>query len=433
VSRLNPGAFRHRLFAWVTRLAGRARGGVPLMAAFMLGVFTNALSDPGVRNVWDALRRVYEFDDRPIAWVSVAATATIVLLPTGVFLLRRWARTDRFVVRVAALYERRITPELRPFAAGRIAWGSSLVLQSCPNLESGWKPSEVEISRRPTTFAFPSEEEDDGFLAWKDERERAGVDLTGTKYMVVADPSAFLDAPRLRLSVQECTYAQARFYAHHRSAVPEVRQGAVAQVMDRVITFPHSVALHATVATVDDHVLFTRRSAKVDYFPGRWSCSIEEQLSPADFPTGGNSSPDVMGLWAARMLREELGLGGGHVSAENVRVSAVFLEADILSCALAALVTVGIDRATLDAIIRRHPREDYEFVDWHFLHWSQVPRELLRPTLDHHPTSGLRMFLGGVMRFGAREFGVRLDREERRLRRGQVGARSKQTDSAEPA
>jgi hypothetical protein len=411
-ARLKPAAVRHRLFVWVSRTTDKAGLLVPLMAAFMLGVFTNALSDPSIRNAWDAVLRVYDLQARPIAWASVVATVTVVLLPVGRYLLERWARTDQFAIRLAALYERYIADDLRPYAAGRIAWGTALVLQSCPNLEAGWKPSEVTVIRRPTSFVLAADEVA-AFDRWVAEQEPRGVNLRGTKYMLVKDPSSFSDASGLDLAVQECSYAQARFYAHGQAAIPAVRRRRVEQVDGGPIGFPHSLTLHATVATADGFVLLTRRSNKVDYYPGVWSCSIEEQLSTVDFPAGVGPA-DVMEVWAVRMLREELGLESTHVSADNIRVSGVFLESDVLNCSLAALVTLNVDRASLEAIIRRHPRQDYEYTEWHFLPWARLPSELLHPTFDFHPTAGLRMFLAGVMRFGAREFGVRLDRESGR-------------------
>jgi hypothetical protein len=201
------------------------------------------------------------------------------------------------------------------------------------------------------------------------------------------------------------------FYSRVCAAEPLERSVQLSKVLQGKIDFPHSLCLHAVVVTADDWILLTRRSAKVAYHPGAWSCSIEEQLSERDFQGVGM---DVVRHWVGRMLNEELGLRSQETESVDSRVLALFLEADKLNLGLAGIVSLQQDRQTLEAILAARPRQDYEFTEWTFVRWEALSEELAQPTLDYHPSAGLRMFLAGITRFGVYDFGVRLARDMHR-------------------
>lgn len=152
--------------------------------------------------------------------------------------------------------------------------------------------------------------------------------------------------------------------------------------------------MHTIVVTRDSRVLLTERSPKVDCQPGTWSCSVEEQLAPQDFPPG----VDHAALhWCRRLLWEELGLGHGAYREENLRILSVFLQQDVLNI---SHVELEITASELHHMLQRLPRMDYELSDWKFLPYEELMDELLRPTRVYHPTSGYRMLMALIHRHG---------------------------------
>jgi hypothetical protein len=108
------------------------------------------------------------------------------------------------------------------------------------------------------------------------------------------------------------------------------------------------------------------------------------------------------------MLNEELGLHANETQEADIRILCLFYEGRAINLALAGLVHLTQDRDTLDSIISARPRQDYEFTSWKFLRWEDLPRELVHPSAPLHPSSGLRIFMGCIVRFGVYDFGVRL-------------------------
>ncbi|WP_433045360.1 hypothetical protein [Dactylosporangium sp. CS-033363] len=295
---------------------------------------------------------------------------------------------------------------LRPvFPPGRIAWGSQLVLQYCPK-PGGWRAEEITVKQRPAPYRM-SRELAAPFRRWL-ATDHAREVRTGTSYQLCADPTAFSDRPELDLTVAANKYAETAYFATNVAKHEDDRRAFVRALVTRgSVGFAHSFCLHAVVATVDGHVLLTQRSTKVFHYKEAWSVSIEERLGEEDL----NLAPtEVVGHWARRMLREELGLSEAEATAAQARFLAVFLEADILNCALAAVVTLGLTRAELNAIIESRVRHDYEFQDWTFVRWADLARELLDGGRVYHPSAGLRMYLAGVAHFGVYGFGVQLQR-----------------------
>jgi isopentenyldiphosphate isomerase len=151
------------------------------------------------------------------------------------------------------------------------------------------------------------------------------------------------------------------------------------------------------VVTQDDKVLLTKRSKKVEFYPETWSCSVEEQLSTDDFlPT--EQSP-IMN-WARRCLKEELGLGGEEYDVSNLRVLSVFLESDVLGVDLCAHAVLNIHSSELNKILQALPRTDYEFTEWTFASHEELMGELFQPRREYHPTSGYRILMGLLRRYG---------------------------------
>ena len=176
------------------------------------------------------------------------------------------------------------------------------------------------------------------------------------------------------------------------------RDELIRKVFDELsILFPHSLCMHVIVVTEDDKVLITKRSPKVIYFPGTWSCSIEEQLAPQDLQESPNR---IVLKWFKRLLQEELGLGSETYNENNLRILSVFLESDILSISICAHVVLDISSNELNQILKSLPRTDYEFTEWTFLTHKELLKELFQPTRPYHPTSGYRMLMALIKRYG---------------------------------
>jgi hypothetical protein len=398
--------FRNQLTRGAQLLFEATRRSAQLAGGVLIGIWVNALSGADRASLWRTTIDVFDVTARPAAWVAVTAGLILVIRPLVPAVQNRLAAsTDEAVLlsdRLAAL----VDPRIRSFHRGRIAWGAQLVLQSCPRIEEGWRQNEIRLEREPTEFTFTDPAELATFRSWL--HTVAAKNAHGGGFNLVRNPTAFTDDPELHLRIQPVRYVAVRFYQRNRAILEEVRARHIARVIETgEITFPHKFCLHAVIATADGRLLLTRRSDKVDYHPQTWSCSVEEQLSPDDVR---HPDTNIVLRWTHRMLTEELGLDAEDRSRSQARYLAVFLETDILNCTLAALVTLDMSSTRLDAIIRSRPRQDYEYQDWTFLRWEEVTDELMRPSRIYHPSSGLRMFLAGIVRFGVYGLEVRLRR-----------------------
>ena len=417
VRRFFERALRHdrfsRLLERVLRGALAARRAFPVASAFLLGIWVNVISDPQVHGVSQALGRVYPVGDRPLSWLAVAATAFLLLVPVIPGVLRRWVGTrDQTHKLFENLFEQVVSRDLWLYCRGRLAWGDQLVLQNCPRIEEGWRTDEVVILKDATEFRWASPEEQDGYERWlesADEFVRRGP----TKFRVMENPASFLDDPTLILRVQPTKFSEAMFAHRELSLIRSVRMRAIENTVNGRVDFPNLAVLHLTVATSDGHVLLTKRSHKVAYHPGTWSCSIEEQLSSGDLM---QDEREVTAHWVRRALVEELGLTASQARDSDTRVLGVLLEADILNIGVAALTTLAMTREELNSRILDWPRKDYEFEDWSFVPWDDLARCLVRPELELHPSSGIRMFLSGLVRHGVHRFCEQVARELRYLR-----------------
>lgn len=367
-----------------------------IAGAFLAGSFTNVWTDPNVQTLSILLNRLFDIQTRPLNVLSWFAVCTMLFLSIGKYSLQIYSRKRSYNIRLAELYRNKVDPFLLPFQRGRIAWGLGLTLQSCPDLHAGWLIESVRIQHDTTQYVVPKEWEDsyrkyvDTVFRGKDDR---------TRLMLIENPVAFSDAPTLKLQVQESKYSHVLFF--HTWMKKDQNQRA--QYIDQIIkghqiNVPNSLCLHLVVVTTDDYLLLTHISNKNDYYPNQWSCSIGEQLDKNDLI--GHDSKFALN-WVERALYEELGVSYDGFSPKNVRVMAVFLEGDIANCALATIVILKHTRLELNDIIDKHPRKDYEFQDWDFIHWDNIPDELLRPTRIYHPTTGIRMFYAGLYKFGA--------------------------------
>jgi hypothetical protein len=364
---------------------------VGIAFAFLGGQIVNLSTDQSGYNVVQLLSRMY---NSPF---SIVAVLFILLSWPGRWVLRQYLKARSFNVRLARLYRDKIEAFLQPSQRGRIGWGTSLTLQSCPELHLGWQIRTVQIEHDSTKHSISGEigENYKDYLA-TEFRHRYTDDKT--RLMLIENPAAFSDSPTLRLRVRETTWSQVQFYQRRVFSNPNQRDRHIEKVFGGEIDFPNSLCLHVVVASQDGYLLRTQASHKVAYYPEQWAVSIGEQLDLSDL-VGPHESFALN--WVNRALWEELGIAGEGVRPENIRVMALFLEGEIVNVALATVAILKYDKSELNAIIDKHPRTDYEFQNWDFMSWDEIPKELIRPSRLYHPSTGIRMFYAGLYKFGA--------------------------------
>ena len=368
---------------------------IALLSGFLLGRVTNELSLP-YTNWLDVLNGLFSITDRPANFLTWLSLALLVAIPLSNRYLAKLHRRRQYEKIFASLVQRYKASSVASF--NTIGWNGAVSLQTCPELHRGWQASEVQLYHNTKHFSLPKEYEQ-AYQEYfnKYYQEKRFFD-DGVKIMLTRNPTAFSDTSTLVLETQEALFSQIQFYCDNVAVLTSKRDELIRKVFDELsILFPHSLCMHVIVVTEDDKVLITKRSPKVIYFPGTWSCSIEEQLAPQDLQESPNR---IVLKWFKRLLQEELGLGSETYNENNLRILSVFLESDILSISICAHVVLDISSNELNQILKSLPRTDYEFTEWTFLTHKELLKELFQPTRPYHPTSGYRMLMALIKRYG---------------------------------
>jgi hypothetical protein len=373
-----------------------------IAGAFMVGLAINTWSDPNIQNPYDLLVRLFGLSTRPWNLLNYFAIFIVFTFTIGRIILKKYFKKRSYEVQLANLYRDRVDDNLKPFQRGRIAWGNCLTLQSCPNLHQGWLPSEIQIQHDTFKYVLPKNIDqfykdyllNEFYPKWQSD---------ATRLMLAENPRAFSDLLPLRIKVKQTKWSQVLFC---NARFQENRQEYIQQLLRGHINLTNTFVLHLVVATNDGYVLLTLTDPKVDFHPGKWACSIGEQLDPNDLI--GSEEKFTLN-WVERALLEELGVTTNGFNPDKVRFMAVFLEGDTGNCAIIAVVELNYDRDTLDAIIDKRPKKDKEFQDWDFITWDDIPKELITPQhKPNHPSTGIRMFYAGLSRFDVPELNRRL-------------------------
>ena len=385
-----------RFIFWLYQCLSRIQGwSMGLSSGFFLSRVTNELSLP-YTNWLDVLNGLFSITNRPTNIFTWLSLILLVAVPLGNNMLARYHKKRRYEKIFAFLVQRHKAPSIASF--NTIGWNSVVSLQTCPELHRGWLVSEVQLYHNTARFSLPKEYEQ-AYREYfnKYYQEKRFFD-DGVKIMLTRNPIAFSDTPTLVLETQETLFSQIQFYRDNVAVLTSKRDELIRKVFDELLVlFPHSLCMHVIVVTKDDKVLITKRSPKVIYFPGTWSCSVEEQLALQDLQ---ESSSRIVLRWFERLLYEELGLSSETYSRSNLRILSVFVESDILSISLCAHAVLDINSTELDQILRSLPRTDYEFTEWAFLTHKELLKELFHPTKPYHPTSGYRMLMALIKRYG---------------------------------
>ncbi|MEM4218190.1 MAG: hypothetical protein QXZ09_09220 [Candidatus Methanomethylicaceae archaeon] len=381
---------------WTYLLIDRFQSGlIALFSGFLLGRVTNELSIPDAD--WlDVIRGLFSLSNRPTNLLTWLSLIVLIAVPLIHRVISNAYKRRRYEIVFAELVQRHKSPSIAPFKG--IGWEGNLTLQSCPILHRGWLISEVQIRHNTTRYSIPHEYNQAYEEYFKKHFSEKRFFDDGIKVMLRKNPIAFSDSPTLILETQEALYSQIQFYHENVAILDSKRREYIRKAVEELcIDFPHSLCMHVIVVTRDDKVLLTKRSSKVAYFPGTWSCSIEEQLSLQDLKDDPESPAQ---RWFERLLKEELGLGMEMYNKENLRVLSVFLESDILSVSLCGHVVIDLNSKELGKVLENLPRVDYEFSEWDFLSHEELLAELFHPNRQYHPTSRYRMFMALIKKFG---------------------------------
>jgi len=375
------------------RFCVRHRSGLRLFGvgalSFLAGVAQNGLADDSNATILEVVFDVSGNPWRMLNWLLMICGTLAVLAPP---LLRSWRRRQRYDFVIVDLLGRLRAGAGSPINA--IAVDRCVVLQRCPDMAEGWKTSDITLNDDTIMYSMPEslshryeEYVTTEFVPRFGERDNSTV-------MLRKVPVAFTDRPGLTLETGRNRYSYSTFFWHRILGDADVHSRFQRDLLERqVIQVPHNLCLHLVVVTSDQRALLTRRAFKTEVSAGKWSCSIEENLSLGDL---GSGTDDPMAAWVARALHEELALERGrHFSTENVRFLAVFAEGEKLNISMAALARVDLSSDELREYIATMPKKDEEFDRIDFLSTAEMLSELHRPIRQqvYHASSRLRMLL----------------------------------------
>ncbi len=367
-----------------------------ISSGFLLGRITNELSIP-YKNWSDILSGLFSTTDRPANAFTWLALPVLLSVSMGRYGFIKYYKSRQFEKRFVSLVQQHKDSSIAEFNA--IGWNSAISLQTSPELHRGWQASEVRLAHNTVRFSLPEEYKQQYQEYHGKYFEEKNFRDDKVKIMLTNNPVAFSDSPTLKLKTRETLYSEGQFYHDNIAIIPKKRNELIRNAINGLkILFPHSLCLHIVIVTSDDEVLITKRSKKVSDYPGKWSCSIEERMTPEDI---AQNQDEAVLKWFERSLKEELGLGRESYNENNLRVLSVFLESDILNISVCAHATLNISTAEMKRMLEI-PRIDYEFDDWKFLTHKKLLDELFYPdsTRPYHPTSGYRMLMALIKRHG---------------------------------
>lgn len=384
------------------RAAAVSRQGIVFFAGYLVGVLGNALTDDSIKSVGDLVSRLFDVRGRPVVlfnWLVVLLTLLLLLSPA---LLRRTGRGVQRRLRAVDVLARS-----RPkFLDNQLtlAVDGAVTLAQCPDFHAGWELSGRDVIFRHTDQRWsPPSALSNRRKAFAAEFEIDGR-YDATQIRLLNSPAPFTDAPQLRLETGSVRFSDVQFFRDEMLR-PETIPARVNDAVDSSsIDFPAGMTAQIVVMTSDAKVLLTQRSMKVFWFPGRWSVSLEENMTLEDIQTGGNSVHALRAL-LTRALREELGLTEGQdFDVDDGRILSVFLETagQVLATHLCMTVRLNLSRDELDARIQLSDRPDHEFRRWTFASLDQCVPYLAAEQSDwFHPTSRYRLLMLLLHRWGA--------------------------------
>ncbi|MCI0395818.1 MAG: hypothetical protein L0332_03270 [Chloroflexi bacterium] len=174
------------------------------------------------------------------------------------------------------------------------------------------------------------------------------------------------------------------------------------KIFDFWTHLPNLVTVTPVIKTLDNKVLFTKRSAKVFYYPAHWEVSISEQMNP-------NQLSDKRFFFHGaieRSIREEL----GQVEISQIQVLGFYREVSNLNVDVGALVMVNEKENEIRKAIAAAPDLDehsnIEFEPWNPENSVQLissthykARSSSALSGPYHPSARMRLLLAMLADF----------------------------------
>jgi isopentenyldiphosphate isomerase len=381
----------------------RRRGAV-FLAGLVVGVIGNALADRTVGSPGDLARRLFDINARPITLVNWILLLSLIGLAAAPVLLRAFSKQITPEVGVRDVLEGARPDFLEDEAT--IAMDGAVTLARCTVLDVGWPLSDRHIDFEHTgdLWTPPVELEDDRVSFRRDllgEMQRDSTLVT-----LLNSPKVFSDVPVLRLQTASVRYSDMQFFRHAMldpASIPALVNAAVNS--DRV-GFPSGMTAQMIVTTNDHRVVITQRAMKVYWFPGLWTCSIEENMTVEEDIRSGKDVRAVRAL-VERGLREELRLVEGEdYRLDEARVLSVFLETheSVLATHLCIVVTLELTADECDHRLRSvADGTDEEARRWVFARPEELLPYLVSEDAEFfHPTARYRMLMFLLHKWGTK-------------------------------
>lgn len=355
---------------------------------FLLGVVVNDLTNQPARGALGTLNHLLGPSLKVLNVLCWLAVVLFILIFLGLRWLGPLSRDAIALHRYLEVQGRFIQSGYAHLFEGSVAWGTCCTLQLAPYLREGWTVDQVNISKQTSRFVFPKGNKSayDAYL----ESESKKLRPDGPKFALRGRPFSLTDSPELDLSVAPCRFSEVQFFRDRVASSIAQRDQHVMRALSEQIEFPNALCLHLIIVTADGLLLLAKRSDRLSYNPGVWSLSVEEQMSEQDLT---HRPKQMMRAWAARLLTEELGLPPDDVAETDVRVLSVFIEADILNCALAAVAYLPLRSSDLETVLHAGMRPDGEIGEFILVSEADLIQELRRPSRVYHTSTQYRMLL----------------------------------------
>jgi hypothetical protein len=319
--------------------------------------------------------------------------------------------------------------EARSSISQQVEVGDAVEVVRANDMRSGWSPREIRVRSSGELHRL-----DARYSRAKEMWNSAHASERSDKKASLRAFSTTNGLTPLKLTFDETEWSEVQpFHQVLRSqegnALREELLPSISNSME--LTFPNITTIHGILATADDKIVISERSAQATYHPGRWSASFEEQVEPRDLEVG-NAGLHVA---ADRGVEEEFPYDCiGHQP--EFRLFALAVEYTILTPFVVAFAEIDCDSTSLHAAheAARLGGKDVELGPLRFVPFELEPLAQLLITdqlgelcdsqpVNWHPTSKYRLLLAGLHRFGESELSRALGHELNSAREAHETAR----------